>query len=130
MVLKLAYGKHSLPYGEDQMTRNYKKNPITAEELMHCMWYVVENDLIGGWSISNVNKPESQRDPYAEEFEIGLFITKAVAEHVVFQHNRWWGQYVDSTYEDNFYHELAKYYAEEPLTEDAWFDYSTEHEAT
>jgi len=113
------------------MTRNYIQKPITAEELMHTVWYVVENDLIGGWSISNVDKPESQRDGSAEEFEIGLFMTKAIAEHVVFQHNRWWKMYVDSTYEDNFYHEYARKLDEvATLTEDDWFDYSSKNEAT
>lgn len=52
-------------------------------------WYVVQNDVIGGWDISTLNKPPSQ---YTRE-EIQQFPTiaectfKSVAEYIVQLHN-------------------------------------------
>lgn len=83
--------------------RNFKQNPITPDEQVRCYWYVVENDLIGGWSISNVNKPESQQDPYEGEFEIATFVIKEVAEHMAEVHNTWWEIEVWKTYSANIY---------------------------
>lgn len=50
-------------------------------------WYVVVNDLVGGYSISHVDKPLSQQDPTKGEGEIADFITKEVAEHIARLHN-------------------------------------------
>jgi hypothetical protein len=84
-------------------SRNFRINPVTAQELTECRWYAVPNDLIGGWDISNVNKPESQRNPYGEEFEIGSFLTEEVAQHIVDVHNTWWEIEVWKSYSYNIW---------------------------
>lgn len=81
--------------------RNFRTHPITKQEQLECVWYVTANDTIGGWIIANVNKPESQLDHYASEFEIACFMSKEVAEHIVNLHNTWWANYVDDTYSGN-----------------------------
>lgn len=92
--------------------RDFRKNPITLEELINCTWYATVDDTIGGWCVSTSNKPESQKDPYAGEFSAGNFMTKEVAEHVVKIHNAWWEIEVWKTYMPNIYagykHELKQ----------------------
>jgi hypothetical protein len=81
--------------------RNFRKNPVTTEELVHCYWFAVQDDLIGGFSVATVNKPESQIDVWAEEFTVGTFMTLATAQHIADVHNFWWQQQVWQTYSDN-----------------------------
>lgn len=81
--------------------RDFKLNPVTMEEEVQCIWYAVPNDLIGGWSVSNVDKPASQINVYHSQFELGTFMDRRVAEHIVNLHNKWWNRYVDDTYADN-----------------------------
>lgn len=115
--------------------RDFKKNPITTDEMTNCHWYVVVNDLIGGWSVATANKPESQQNVYEGEYEIATFVIKEVAEHMVKLHNQWWDNSVWSTYTENVEAGIAKeifdYYNGPaplpegvlPLTEDDWFHY-------
>jgi len=49
-------------------------------------WYVQPNDLIGGWSVMNVDKPPSQIDPSKGEYELGDFPTKRLAQEMVLGH--------------------------------------------
>jgi hypothetical protein len=50
-------------------------------------WYVVPNDVIGGWSIASVDKPVSALLPHAREFEIMDCLDKSTAQHIVTMHN-------------------------------------------
>lgn len=50
-------------------------------------WYVVVNDLVGGWGISNVDKPYSQHNFKSGDVMLGEFISKPLAEYVVALHN-------------------------------------------
>lgn len=53
-------------------------------------WYVYPNDLIGGWCITNVEKPPSEHNPYTfDEHMVADFVCKEVADHVVDLHNAW-----------------------------------------
>lgn len=81
--------------------RNFRSNPVTTEELVNCYWYAVTDDLIGGYSIATVNKPESQIDVWREEFTVGTFMTLAAAQHIAKVHNFWWQQEIWQTYSDN-----------------------------
>lgn len=71
------------------------------EELTFCRWYAVVDDLIGGYSISNVNKTTSNADHFKGEYDFASFIDRDVAQHMVDLHNAWWDQLVWSTYSDN-----------------------------
>lgn len=106
--------------------RNFRENPVTTEEMQECRWYAVVDDTIGGYNISNIDKPTSQASPYNGEFEIGCFMTKAMAQHVADIHNAWWERVVWDSYHNNL--TISTWY--NGLTEDEWFDYSSEHEAT
>jgi hypothetical protein len=51
-------------------------------------WFVVVNDLVGGWSIANVDKPLSEMNFHSGgEREVGDFWSKEIAEHIVKMHN-------------------------------------------
>ena len=41
-----------------------------------------ENDMIGGWSVMNVNKPPSQANPKNDEYEVAEFTTEADAKFI------------------------------------------------
>lgn len=65
---------------------------MSIRDAVQVPWYVIENDLIGGWDISTVNKPASQHrrpgtDPGDIEVAWGL-PNKIVAEYIVGLHNR------------------------------------------
>lgn len=60
-------------------------SPINRE------WFVVADDVIGGWAIATVDKPVSEIDTRdGTEFVLGDFISKEITEHIVRQHNRVW----------------------------------------
>lgn len=50
-------------------------------------WYVIKNDLIGGWSIGTEDKPMSQYEYPGEHRVIGDIISKEMAEHIIEGHN-------------------------------------------
>jgi hypothetical protein len=50
-------------------------------------WYARENDLIGGWSILNVDKSPSACDWAQNEIEIGCFLREADAKEIAESHN-------------------------------------------
>ena len=50
-------------------------------------WFVVVDDLIGGFAVSNVDKPTSEID--RPDLVITDFIDEAAARHVVELHNSW-----------------------------------------
>lgn len=54
-------------------------------------WYVVVNDLIGGWAISNVDKPAHalRFPPHGQDYMIADMLTRESAEHVRDLHNAW-----------------------------------------
>ena len=58
-----------------------------VRELLEQRWYVVVNDVVGGWSVSNVDKPISQQDPKNGEWEIADFVDHEEAEAIVAEHN-------------------------------------------
>ncbi len=122
--------------------RNFKENPLSLSEMQDCYWYAVENDLIGGYSVATVNKPESQLNVFNNEFVVGTFMTQELASHIAEAHNKWWEDKVWESYEANLeaslINDINYYYdgvAPLPdgvlaLTEDEWFDYSTRYEET
>lgn len=59
-------------------------------------WYVVVNDAIGGWDISNVPIPVSQANPNKGEFSIAQVMTEDLAEDIVECHNIHLGMEDDS----------------------------------
>lgn len=58
-------------------------------DLLEFKWFAVVNDLIGGWSVSNVDKPSSDTDSTNGEYEIGCFLSEGIARHVAASHNDW-----------------------------------------
>lgn len=58
---------------------------------LHVRWYVHPNDLVGGWSVNNVDKPVSQCDHTQGEMEVADFTTEEDAHHIVMLHNAWLG---------------------------------------
>lgn len=81
--------------------RNFRTNPVTDKELMECHWYAVPNDLIGGYTVANVNKPDSQHNVYEGDFEVGTFLSLGTAKHIAEIHNLWWDSKVWSSYYNN-----------------------------
>ncbi len=63
-----------------------------VRELLAQRWYVVVNDVVGGWSVSNVDKPISQQDPKNGEWEIADFVTRDEAEAIAAEHNMRFGE--------------------------------------
>jgi hypothetical protein len=57
--------------------------------ILDAEWYVVENDVIGGWAISTVNKPVSEIDPRSYGvYIVGEMLSLDTANHIVELHNR------------------------------------------
>jgi hypothetical protein len=54
-------------------------------------WYVVVNDLLGGWAVSNVDKPVHALmfPPHGEEYMIADMMDQRTAQHVRDLHNAW-----------------------------------------
>lgn len=50
-------------------------------------WYAVVDDCIGGWAISNVDKPTSEQYYRKGELELGSFLTEEMARYIVGLHN-------------------------------------------
>lgn len=50
-------------------------------------WYAHANDLVGGWSVMNVDRPPSEADYRLGEYEIGSMWSEQTAKHVVELHN-------------------------------------------
>lgn len=57
--------------------------------ILDAEWYVVQNDLIGGWAISTVDRPLSEID-FREHgvYVVGEVISLAIADHIAELHNR------------------------------------------
>lgn len=51
------------------------------------LWYLHEDDCIGGWSIMNVDKPPSQCDYKMGEHSIATFVNEDYAKEIVKLHN-------------------------------------------
>jgi hypothetical protein len=51
-------------------------------------WYVVPDDLVGGWAIATADLPTSRLPGPNGERMIGDALTRGLAEHVVALHNR------------------------------------------
>lgn len=56
---------------------------------LYAKWYVIVDDLVGGFSISHINTPASQQDHRIGEGSIADFMSKEIAEHIVVLHNNW-----------------------------------------
>lgn len=50
-------------------------------------WYVVVNDLVGGWAVSHIDKPLSEQDARQGEGDIFDCCSRPVAEYIVLLHN-------------------------------------------
>lgn len=75
----------------DPSTHPDEYAPLSARfgEDLGVPWYVAVNDLVGGWSVSHVDKPLSQQDFRKGEGEIADFCSEAAAQHIVKLHNDW-----------------------------------------
>ena len=57
--------------------------------ILNSKWYVVENDVIGGWAVSTVDKSVGDTDPRQYGvYIVGEVLSLDVAEHIVELHNR------------------------------------------
>jgi poly-beta-hydroxyalkanoate depolymerase len=81
--------------------RDFKKNPVTEEELMHSFWYPVVDDMIGGYAVCTVDKFTSELNHYEGEFEVASFMSLQCAKHIADLHNDWWNSYIWESYSDN-----------------------------
>lgn len=70
------------------MNTKHPHLPLDGPNLMQ-RWYVVVNDLIGGYAISNVDKPTSEHDPWTEYSIADMCMYKEELEHIVVLHNGW-----------------------------------------
>lgn len=52
-------------------------------------WYAQADDTIGGWCVTNVNKPPSKHIIQNNEFNVAQFISEAMARHIAYLHNSW-----------------------------------------
>jgi hypothetical protein len=50
-------------------------------------WYAHPNDIIGGWSVLNVDTRVSQANHRRGEHELGTFMSEPIARHIVELHN-------------------------------------------
>lgn len=107
------------------MVRDFKKNPISEEEIMHCYWHAVKDTTIGGWAVATIDKPTHQINPYDGEFELGTFLSESGAKHIADVHNRWYQDIVWQTYADNYLvtkHNDQYLYSVQQLIEDSEYD--------
>lgn len=61
-------------------------------DYLNTKWYVVVDDLVGGWAITNVDRPMSDRSycrPYTGRAIADGFWDRDHAQHVVDLHNTW-----------------------------------------
>lgn len=115
--------------------RDFRKSPITYQELTECRWYAMANDTIGGWDVATAPVPDSRRNAQKGEFEIGTFLTEEVAQYIAELHNKWWDAVVWKSYYVNivasvYLEAYDNYYGDRALTGDDFFDYYDEHETT
>lgn len=52
-------------------------------------WYVIENDLIGGWSIGTEDRPVSQYNYPGDYRVVADVLSKELGQHIVDVHNTW-----------------------------------------
>lgn len=81
------------PEDGEEWTETYEveveaTHPVVVESLLRSTWYAVRNDVIGGWSMTNVDKPVSQLDPRQGEVEIGDALSEEIATRIVTLHNQ------------------------------------------
>lgn len=50
-------------------------------------WFVVIEDTIGGYAISNKDKPVSMHDWRQGDIVVGEFVSKEIAEYIARMHN-------------------------------------------
>lgn len=107
------------------------------EEMTYCRWYAVVDNLIGGYAISNVDKPTAELDHLKGEYDVATFMDFATAEHMVSLHNKWWDKTVWDSYRDNLMQGGDDDLAFLPegvltftLTDEEWEDYDATYEAT
>lgn len=63
-------------------------NPaLTAEGLLGVPWFVVDDDELGGWALSNVDLPASQQDVNLGHRQLAWFVHREHAELVTTWHN-------------------------------------------
>lgn len=94
--------------------RDFGQQPLTEQEIIECYWYPVKDNLIGGWSVCNVNMPTSDMNVYEGQFELGSFMTEYQAKHIADVHNKWYQDEVLNTYKSNIEvgiaYNISKYY--------------------
>ena len=60
-----------------------------TETMLDSEWFVVVDDLIGGWAVATVDKPLSEidfRDPGV--YVVAEMISKDVADYIVYLHEQ------------------------------------------
>jgi len=60
-----------------------------TETILTSEWFVVVDDLIGGWAIATVNKPLSEIDARKRGvYVVAEMISESLADYVVYLHER------------------------------------------
>jgi hypothetical protein len=62
-----------------------------ADRLLYERWYVISNDVVGGWSIAAINKPVSEIIGL-EHIIADDVLTQEIASYIVAVHNYRLGQ--------------------------------------
>lgn len=62
---------------------------LNLDDILMAVWYPVVDDCIGGYAVSNVDKPVSGHDHDAGEGAIADFVDERVAKHIAELHNAW-----------------------------------------
>lgn len=67
---------------------------MTENDLMTQRWYPVEDDVVGGYCVSNVDKPVSEQDPVSlgDTIVCWGFQNQELARHVALLHNKTLGE--------------------------------------
>lgn len=62
---------------------------VDMEAIRRSRWYAVVDDTIGGYAVSNVDKPVSEHDWRKGQIGVACFMDRQDAEHIAELHNEW-----------------------------------------
>lgn len=62
---------------------------MSPDRILQVKWFVVVNDLIGGWCVrTSPLLPSEVVDREVDGWDVGDFLTEEIAKHIVELHNR------------------------------------------
>lgn len=68
--------------GPDLLAWRLLRGTDLVHAVLTCRWHAVADDLIGGWAVMPTPDPPSAGYP-----QIGVFLSREIAEHIARQHN-------------------------------------------